>query len=69
MKVGDRVERIKSSHMGMEVGDTDIITRIFGNPFADDGTTVTLKKFKGGGHDSDNLKVISSNIWRGHAKV
>jgi len=41
-KVGDKVKRIEGQHMGMGIGDTDIVTKIY------DETTFYLTKYIGG---------------------
>ena len=50
MKVGDKVKRIHSNHMGMEVGDIDTVINI--NP-----SDVDLEEY-GSGHLTSNLEVI-----------
>lgn len=52
-KVGDIVERLSSSHMGMNIGDRSVITSFVRK------TAVHLKDFKGN-HSTGNLKLAKT---------
>lgn len=54
IKVGDTVERVKGSHMGMGVGDTATVCKVVGII-----SSLTLKEFKGT-HNLDSFKVVAS---------
>jgi len=58
-KVGDRVVRIESFHMGMGVGDIGTVKRVY-----DD--SVLLEEYGTGGHSQKNLKL--NNQWKGHKR-
>ncbi len=52
-KKGDKVKRIKKANLGMEIGDTDVITGISSNG-------LELEKY-GGGHEKDYFELVSDN--------
>ena len=54
-RVGDKVRRHKEDHMGMKVGDEDIIIGVYTA-----GKSIILKNY-GTGHDPRNLELVQAS--------
>lgn len=59
-KVGDTVKRIEGEHVGMKIGDTDVITKVNSN------ISLGLRKYGGANgfasHDIGKFILVNSNI-------